>query len=99
MTWKKRNQNNVVPIKKGIENRQKTQAEERLKKLIASIDAKMQQSYWDVVLFDDQELQLLSNFGETIKFPSPTTTPRALSILATYILQKHQEEDEPYGIH
>ena len=92
MSWKPRNQNNVVPIKQGIENKQKIIAEERLKKTIASIDLKMQQPYWDALVFDDVELELLSNFGETIKFPSQTTAVRALSILSTYILRKHSED-------
>ena len=91
MSWKPRNQNNVVPIKKGIENKQKIIAEERLKKTIASIDLKMQQPYWDALVFDDVELELLSNFGETIKFPSDNTAVRALSVLATFLL-KHNEE-------
>ena len=91
MSWKPRNQNNVVPIKQGIENKQKIIAEERLKKTIASIDLKMQQSYWDAMAFDDVELELLSNFGETIKFPSDNTAVRALSVLATFLL-KHKEE-------
>ena len=93
MSWKPRNQNNVVPIKQGIENKQKIIAEERLKKTIASIDLKMQQPYWDALAFDDQELQLLSNFGETIKFPHDNTAVKALSVLATYILKKEAEED------
>ena len=91
MSWKPRNQNNVVPIKEGIENKQKIIAEERLKKTIASIDLKMQQPYWDALAFDDVELELLSNFGETIKFPSDNTAVRALSVLATFLL-KHKEE-------
>ena len=91
MSWKPRNQNNVVPIKQGIENKQKIIAEERLKKTIASIDLKMQQPYWDAFAFDDVELELLSNFGETIKFPSDNTAVRALSVLATFLL-KHKEE-------
>ena len=91
MSWKPRNQNNVVPIKQGIENKQKIIAEERLKKTIASIDLKMQQPYWDALAFDDVELELLSNFGETIKFPSDNTAVRALSVLATFLL-KHKEE-------
>ena len=98
MTWRKRNQNNVIPIKVGIKNKEKTKAEERLKLIIASIDVKMQQSYWDIQAFDDAELQVLSNFGETIKFPSETTPLRALSVLSTFILKK-QEEEEDYGIH
>ena len=91
MSWKPRNQNNVVPIKQGIENKQKIIAEERLKKTIASIDLKMQQPYWDALGFDDVELELLSNFGETIKFPSDNTAVRALSVLATFLI-KHKEE-------
>ena len=93
MSWKPRNQNNVVPFKVGVENKEKSAAEDRLKKTIASIDLKMQQPYWDALVFDDQELQLLSNFGETIKFPHDNTAVRALSILATYILKKEAEED------
>ena len=91
MSWKPRNQNNVVPFKIGVENKQKIIAEERLKKTIASIDLKMQQPYWDALAFDDVELELLSNFGETIKFPSDNTAVRALSVLATFLL-KHKEE-------
>ena len=91
MSWKPRNQNNVVPFKVGVENKEKTAAEDRLKKTIASIDLKMQQPYWDALAFDDVELELLSNFGETIKFPTDNTAVRALSVLATFLL-KHKEE-------
>ena len=93
MPFRKRFQNNIIPIKVGVENKAKNAAEERLKKTIASIDLKMQQPYWDALAFDDQELQLLSNFGETIKFPHDNTAVKALSVLATYILKKEAEED------
>ena len=93
MSWKNRNQNNIIPFKKGVENKQKIEAEDRIKMIVGSIDVKMQQPYWDALAFDDQELQLLSNFGETIKFPHDNTAVRALSILATYILKKEAEED------
>ena len=92
MTFKPRNQNNVVMFKKGIENKEKTKAEDRLKLTIASIEAKMQQPYWDALVFEDDELQLLANFGETLKFQFNETLPRAVSILSTFIL-KQQEED------
>ena len=91
MSIKNRNQNNVILFKQGVENKQKTQAEDRLKKTIATIELKMQQPYWDALAFDDVELELLSNFGETIKFPSDNTAVRALSVLATFLL-KHKEE-------
>ena len=90
MSWKPRNQNNVVPFKKGVENKQKIMAEERLKKTIASIDLKMQQPYWDALVFDDVELELLSNFGETIKFPHPNTALRVAAVLSQFLL-KHRE--------
>ena len=93
MSWKNRNQNNIIPFKKGVENKQKIEAEDRIKMIVGSIDVKMQQPYWDALVFDDQELQLLSNFGETIKFPHDNTAVKALSVLATYILKKEAEED------
>ena len=93
MPFRKRFQNNIIDFKKGVVNKEKINAEERLKNLIASIDEKRQQPYWDVVLFDDKELELLSNFGETIKFPSDNTAPRAASVLATFILKKYAEDD------
>ena len=92
MSWKPRNQNNVVPFKVGVENKQKIMAEERLKKTIASIDLKMQQPYWDALVFDDVELELLANFGETIKFPHDNTAVRALSVLSTFILKTRTED-------
>tara|TARA_Y100001937_G_C6950954_1_gene254610 strand:+ start:15 stop:305 length:291 start_codon:yes stop_codon:yes gene_type:complete len=92
MSIKNRNQNNVILFKQGVENKQKTQAEDRLKKTIATIELKMQQPYWDALVFDDVELELLSNFGETIKFPTDNTAVRALSVLATYILKTRTED-------
>ena len=91
MSWKNRNQNNIIPFKKGVENKQKIEAEDRIKMIVGSIDVKMQQPYWDALVFDDVELELLSNFGETIKFPTDNTAVRALSVLATFLL-KHKEE-------
>ena len=92
MSWKPRNQNNIIPIAKGIANKKQVDQANRLNKLIASIEAKMQQPYWDVLLFDDAELEVMANFGETLKFPSETTALRAMSILSTYILKKHSED-------
>ena len=92
MSWKPRNQNNVVPFKKGVENKQKIEAEDRIKMIVGSIDVKMQQPYWDALAFDDVELELLSNFGETIKFPHDNTAIRALSVLSTFILKTRTED-------
>ena len=93
MVFKKRNINNVVLIREGIENKKKQEAEDRYHIIVGSIDAKMQSAHWQVTSFDDEELEVLANFGETIKFPHDNTAVRALSILATYILKKEAEED------
>ena len=93
MSWKNRNQNNIIPFKKGVENKQKIEAEDRICMIVGSIDVKMQQPYWDALVFDDVELELLSNFGETIKFPTENTAARVASVLASYILKKQSEED------
>ena len=92
MSWKNRNQNNIIPFKKGVENKQKIEAEDRINIIIGSIDVKMQQPYWDALVFDDVELELLSNFGETIKFPSDNTAARVASVLATHILKTRTED-------
>ena len=92
MSWKNRNQNNIIPFKKGVENKQKIEAEDRIKMIVGSIDVKMQQPYWDALVFDVVELELLSNFGETIKFPHDNTAVRALSVLSTFILKTRTED-------
>ena len=33
----------------------------------------MQQPHWQLLAFDDEELEVMANFGETIKFPHPNT--------------------------
>ena len=92
MSWKNRNQNNIIPFKQGVENKQKIEAEDRIRMIVGSIDVKMQQPYWDALAFDDVELELLSNFGETIKFPHDNTAVRALSVLSTFILKTRTED-------
>ena len=50
----------------------------------------MQSAHWQVTAFDDEELEVLANFGETIKFPHPTTPHRVAAVLSTFLL-KHRE--------
>ena len=50
----------------------------------------MQSAHWQVTAFDDEELEVLANFGETIKFPHPTTALRVAAVLSTFLL-KHRE--------
>ena len=90
MVFKNRNQNNVVLIREGIENKKKQEAEDRYHIIVGSIDVKMQSAHWQVTAFDDEELEVLANFGETIKFPHPTTALRVAAVLSTFLL-KHRE--------
>ena len=90
MVFKNRNQNNVVLLREGIVNKKKKEAEDRYWMLVGSIDVKMQSAHWQVTAFDDEELEILANFGETIKFPHPTTAHRVAAVLSTFLL-KHRE--------
>ena len=51
MVFKKRNQNNVVLIREGIENKKKREAEDRYHIIVGSIDVKMQSAHWQVTCF------------------------------------------------
>ncbi len=64
----------------------------RLATIIVKIEHKMQQPFFDVLSFDDEELQAMANFGETIKFAKDNTASRALSVLSSDILKKRDEE-------
>ena len=86
--------NNVIPMNKKIQNKKLNDAELRLRELINSIDFKMQQVFWDSLVFDDEELELLTNFGETLKFPHPETHARVASVLASYILRNEKFKKE-----
>ena len=85
-----KNQINVVLLKDGIENKKLKEAQDRFHLIVGSIDVKMQSAHWQVTAFDDEELEVLANFGETIKFPHPTTALRVAAVLSTFLL-KHRE--------
>ena len=50
----------------------------------------MQQPHWQLLAFDDEELEVMANFGETIKFPHPNTALRVAAVLSQFLL-KHRE--------
>ena len=89
---KSKNQNNVVEFP-GVENRELREQKKRLAQIIVGIETKMNYPYWDIVSFDDRELQALANFGETLKF-TPLVASRLASNLANQILKKSLEEYE-----
>ena len=63
----------------------------RLAKIIVKIEQKMQLPYYDVLSFDDEELQAMANFGETITFANQTQH-HVMSVLSNDILKKRDEE-------
>ena len=88
---KKKYQNNIYEFPNS-ENRELMEQKKRLAKVIMKIERKMQEPFYDLLSFDDEELQAMSNFGETIKFAKDNTASRVLSVLASDILKKREEE-------
>lgn len=92
MSWKSRNQNNVVMFP-NAENRQLLEQKKRIAEIMVSIDKKMNEPFWDMLLFDDLELQAMANFGETLKFTERTAS-RIAAVLSTFVLkQRNSIED------
>ena len=92
MVFRKKYINNVISLNDKIINKKKQAQEDRYHLTVSSIDAKMQQPHWSILNFDDEELEVIANFGETIKFPSDNTAARVASVLATYILKTRTED-------
>ena len=88
---KRKYQNNIYEFPNS-ENRELMEQKKRLAKIIVKIEHKMQLPYYDVLSFDDEELQAMANFGETIQFAKPNTASRVMSVLSNDILKKRDEE-------
>ena len=88
---KRKYQNNIYEFPNS-ENRELMEQKKRLAQIIVKIETKMQLPYYDVLSFDDEELQAMANFGETIMFAKPNTASRVMSVLSNDILKKRDEE-------
>ena len=88
---KRKYQNNIYEFPNS-ENRELMEQKKRLAKIIVKIETKMQLPYYDVLSFDDEELQAMANFGETIQFAKLNTASRVMSVLSNDILKKRDEE-------
>ena len=88
---KRKYHNNIYEFPNS-ENRELMEQKKRLAKIIVKIEQKMQLPYYDVLSFDDEELQAMANFGETIQFAKPNTASRVMSVLSNDILKKRDEE-------
>jgi lysophospholipid acyltransferase (LPLAT)-like uncharacterized protein len=60
-----------------------------------NLSFKMSQRSWDKMTINDPELQVLSEFGETISF-APEVASRLIASLATNILRNRLDLHEEY---
>ena len=95
-TFKKRNQNNVVQFP-GRENREFSKQKKSLAVLMVELEKRMTGPLWDIQPFQDKELEILANFGETISF-SPVTSQRLIANLASEVFKLRQNIEEPDDI-
>ena len=95
-TFKKRNQNNVVQFP-GRENREFSKQKKSLAVLIVELEKRFTGPMWDIQPFHDKELEILSNFGETLSF-SPVTSQRLIANLASEVFKLRQNIEEPDDI-
>ena len=94
MSFKKRNQNNVVQFP-GKENLQLIEQKKEMAGLVVLLEKIMDGPMWDIQPFHHHHLELLSNFGEGITF-TPRTSQRLIANLSTEVLKRRQVEEEPY---
>ena len=95
-TFRKRNQNNVVQFP-GKENREFTKQKKNLAGLVVELEKRFTGPMWDIQPFHDKELEMLSDFGETISF-SPVAAQRLIANLASEVFKLRQNMDEPDDI-
>ena len=93
-TFQKRNQNNVVQFP-GKENREFTKQKKNLAGLVVELEKRLTGPMWDIQPFHDKELEMLSDFGETISF-SPKTSQRLIACLCSELLKYRLNETEDF---
>lgn len=62
---------------------------------VGTLTFKMENKTWDITPIFQQELEILSEFGETISF-APEIASRLIATLATTILRNRLLTDEEY---
>ena len=95
MTFKKRNQNNVIHFP-GKDNLKFNEQKKEMANLIVLLEKIMDGPMWDVQPFHEHHLELLSDFGEGFTF-TPRTSQRLIANLSTEVLKLRQSSlEEPY---
>tara|TARA_X000001388_G_scaffold66645_1_gene53535 strand:+ start:266 stop:547 length:282 start_codon:yes stop_codon:yes gene_type:complete len=91
MSTEKRNQNNIVNFP-GVKNPFLDKHKRNLVNHTVSIAEKMTMDNWHHNSINNNELQILSNHGETIKF-APEVAARLIAVLSTTLIRNKILED------
>jgi len=86
-----RNQNNVIEFP-GVKNIKLNNLQKELVKNFASIDLKMKDKNWSINLLNEEELNVLTFYGETLEF-APQVAARLIAVLSTSIKTNSLMED------
>ena len=76
----------------GKENKKLKEQEMMIAVTTNTVEAVVQLPHWDNVQLQQQELEVLADFGETMSF-SRGVAPKLISLLANQLLKTKLEED------
>ena len=83
---------NVIQFPDVQKNQALDDHEKHISSLATTVQIKMEQQNWDKMMLIDDEIKMLSNYGETLKF-APETAARLISVLATTLIRNELMED------
>lgn len=83
---------NIVQFPNVQKNKELDEHEKKIANLAFTVQQKMDHHNWDKLQLIDEEVKMLSNYGETIKF-APDISARIISVLATTLIRNSLMED------
>lgn len=83
---------NVIQFPNGKKNKQACEHEKHIASLALTIQQKMEHEKFSQLPLLMEEISMLANYGETIKF-SPLTQQRLISVLAETIIRNSISEE------
>ena len=95
MSFHPRNQNNIIQFPKAT-NKEVADQDKKTALSVLTISQNMKDPTWDVAHVPDQELTMLSNFGEVLEF-EPIVARRLIANLATELAKRRLDALNPYG--
>ena len=95
MSFHPRNQNNIIQFPKAT-NKEVADQDKKTALSVLTISQNMNDKTWDVAQVPDQELTMLSNFGEVLEF-EPIVARRLIANLATELKKLKLETINPWN--